>query len=1839
MSDVTVPSEPAKNASKDIENLPLSFSKNAKNYKLKGNDIKISTANSSETGTKSQIAEKNSNPSLTIDVKKLRASWVKNQISRQEKAKLFVRDEDEGLMRLLARHVEVNDSLWLTVVDITQGVDALISAERDCVKTPFNYRTLQRTLFSIVHGILAVIFGICIEIINFCFRKKSHSFLSPFLKGHKIASSPAANNHSLAFRHTTDSDIASQTLKSLIPPPHQPSSPSSKDAVAVLATGGDVHTPRRNLSRAWHPKQIVTIPSVIDDTADSSQFHSLHGGIRAIHTLQSQGSGRMRGGHPSHLGVIESDPLRPSAMSNLSEPSSKGVSAPLKGFSNVMICENESQKDVHEFKRSTDGHLHEHDSLTAQSGKGTAAKNDQSNHNMSDMKGDICECRESKDNNDSNGDHNEVDHENEKKSPLTYWLKRIFVWVVNPHGNDLDNSILDHDASIIQAAEQNRIETFKVLGIWDMSLTLGKSATQGGSGRRNLPQNRLQLLRKHGDSDRSIRAAQMSKLAKRLAGLEEPEDTRDATFYRDRGKVLKQECGCDDNTAVRTKSVHLMPGASNIIQNNLNSNGNNNNNQYVSSSALTLKDQASDQARASKRSSKCCMEEGIHNLGPETIGVKASALMMGVDVNFRDKDNIETTILANQHDDRDKNTLLNDDSNNIISAIRDGDSCHRHMNDIAALPNTLGCINQRNFDYANKELKEKTHEVRETARDMTPMETNPNQCGAILYGDDDNDAQKIRNNPILLRGTTKSMICHLRGSFQHFLDLLKPKKNYGSKGMRRSVFGTRVISPYHKMALTWSSGILVLDLAYAAFWIPIDLAFCTKDFGNIHRGCTQVDLFGGFLYLMNLIFGFAFGIVASHGFRRRTVLDGPLVARLYVTCGRFWLDFVASMPLLYLVVIVGLRNSGTITKDTEWVNIISIFRVIRMMRLFSVSKILYIDSMSGALQESWLGRIMNMQWLFFSFLVYHLAILVNLFACILLLTANLEGNTQSWMVSVSWVKLPKESSVYKWYCAIYWMIVTMTTTGFGDFTPQTLPEQIVVNLASLIGFTFFGVLVAAAGNFVSRATVEAFQVVASREKLQRIRDWGSTRSLPDDLKQSIEAYYSDKLSRKEDTANLDITVLESLPSSLRSKVSRCLCLPIISQVHILRELAPDIQVRLSELFRPMRLPAGEELCQQGDVADCLWILAEGCVQAVRYKEGSVTLDTRVLDNPQLFGEEILIGNIIPACQLRSWTMRTIVPSRLLRLTLQDTWPLIRMFPAIQETALEYIRFKVVRSMGCMSVDERWCGLTEVLLRLLQDKTGAAEAEQVTLELARANVEDGSLAELIGKLVSLCIQKPGTQLLIDQRTMDEIRMAAEAARENASAKRRAKTEGLYRSSRFGSKGDLACESAEGRKEEGGSSGGRGGDSEGNSREGNSREGSSRGRSNSNRKGGLDRINSSSRCIENSSNNDNNNGHRVGKGASSSSFDTSGSDETLSASTLALQLSMLLQMGASSTDLNSNPAAFAASAASMGGFPLFPRDGRFEDTSSLMSLSTNAAMGLAAYPPGCTLPIPLTVMSTTSGGENNGLFRNSNTNSNTNFNINTTTVNNPTTGLCDAPNNGKFTTAPFVDPQRQQQRNAAYFTPSSVYAPYTQNAPGLSESIPPMMMSNAPSGGSTPYFGSMPYLHPALAMVNSDIAGFQMGFPAQIPPFLPNSLAVNSVNSLDNVSAYRHLIASSSVPSTSTSSIPMMPDMAYGSAGGVDPSYPTAMMTNDVRGFTPTVGRMGGMAVPAVRGGSGRWGAGREGGGSPHVSNSDWVRKAINRTSVSRNNPYPGIARQSVWFQDDLERMSIQPGDQL
>ena len=53
--------------------------------------------------------------------------------------------------------------------------------------------------------------------------------------------------------------------------------------------------------------------------------------------------------------------------------------------------------------------------------------------------------------------------------------------------------------------------------------------------------------------------------------------------------------------------------------------------------------------------------------------------------------------------------------------------------------------------------------------------------------------------------------------------------------------------------------------------------------------------------------------------------------------GRFWLDAVAVVPFIYLIVIMA---SGTYTSGTpSWVIYISLIRLLRMLRIFSISKV------------------------------------------------------------------------------------------------------------------------------------------------------------------------------------------------------------------------------------------------------------------------------------------------------------------------------------------------------------------------------------------------------------------------------------------------------------------------------------------------------------------------------------------------------------------------------------------------------------------------------------------------------------------------------------------------------------------------------------------------------------------------------------------------------------------------------------------------------------------------------------------------------------------------------------
>ena len=73
----------------------------------------------------------------------------------------------------------------------------------------------------------------------------------------------------------------------------------------------------------------------------------------------------------------------------------------------------------------------------------------------------------------------------------------------------------------------------------------------------------------------------------------------------------------------------------------------------------------------------------------------------------------------------------------------------------------------------------------------------------------------------------------------------------------------------------------------------------------------------------------------------------------------------------------------------------------------------------------------------------------------------------------------------------------------------------------------------------------------------------------------------------------DDVVFRELPSILRTSVAYELTDKLLQQSHIFGALKPQARRVVASRLTPISLPAGHDLCLEGDKADCLWILQHG----------------------------------------------------------------------------------------------------------------------------------------------------------------------------------------------------------------------------------------------------------------------------------------------------------------------------------------------------------------------------------------------------------------------------------------------------------------------------------------------------------------------------------------------------------------------------------------------------------------------------------------------------------------------
>ncbi|KAG2438741.1 hypothetical protein HXX76_005286 [Chlamydomonas incerta] len=567
---------------------------------------------------------------------------------------------------------------------------------------------------------------------------------------------------------------------------------------------------------------------------------------------------------------------------------------------------------------------------------------------------------------------------------------------------------------------------------------------------------------------------------------------------------------------------------------------------------------------------------------------------------------------------------------------------------------------------------------------------------------------------------------------------------------QRSIFGLPMARPFGFLSLFWMGLMFMVDITWTAFGVPINVGFCSIDYGDLGTSCTATDLAFGCIYTLNLFLSFQLGLLVVNGHRKKKVMDGRKVAYFYVTHTRFWLDVAATVPFIYLICVIVLSDGQGYT--AKWVNAVSLIRLLRLLRLISVSQVIHIDSTLG--QDGWLSKYFNVSTLYVIMVAYQVFVLVNFVACIMILLAYMHGLEDSWMTSASWEDLTTASRAYQWYSSVYWIITTATTTGYGDISPRWWAEQVVINITMIAGMIAFGILVASVTTSLARADVAATRLQAHIKKISQVKDWLAKCSLNEHLRLSIQEYFAQIYVAKQSVEYGEAELFADLPSYLRFEVASELALPLIQSVHALRDLNEDAQQLLAAHFRPIKAIVGQELCRQGDDADRMWLLASGRLVALRHKE-----DPQHVTAPALVGDSLLLALDVKPCRFRPWTLRAAAPCQLWEVRLEDLSRVLHIYPAIRLTLLEYVRASLVKHIFYLGTDEQrgstagpvtlgtaggWCEVVALLASAVDGKYGELPwpLDELTVQLERANIDDGSLQGLLTELVEESMVRDG-----------------------------------------------------------------------------------------------------------------------------------------------------------------------------------------------------------------------------------------------------------------------------------------------------------------------------------------------------------------------------------------------------------------------------------------------------------------------------------------------------------------
>lgn len=212
--------------------------------------------------------------------------------------------------------------------------------------------------------------------------------------------------------------------------------------------------------------------------------------------------------------------------------------------------------------------------------------------------------------------------------------------------------------------------------------------------------------------------------------------------------------------------------------------------------------------------------------------------------------------------------------------------------------------------------------------------------------------------------------------------------------------------------------------------------------------------------------------------------------------------------------------------------------------------------------------------------------------------------------------------------AFYWAITTLTTTGYGDITPQTDAGKIFNVFVMLIGFSAFGLIIGQISNLIMSNNRHN---EANRQKMDDLKLFMNYYEVPERTRDEVFTFYNHMMNKR--LSDNDSKIISELPYALQNELQVYMKIKLISNLPIFHELKFECLKEVALNLKQVFFSAGDLIIKNGDSGNEMYIIDHGELEVVNAEKRIVAK----LSHGQCFGEIALLLDMTRMADVRATT--------------------------------------------------------------------------------------------------------------------------------------------------------------------------------------------------------------------------------------------------------------------------------------------------------------------------------------------------------------------------------------------------------------------------------------------------------------------------------------------------------------------------------------------------------------------------------------------------------------------------